>query len=589
MPTTPRRSSITSASLRLARPHVPFSNDPNVGRKTGRAFREVARDADGFEPFEHVVSQGDKFTPPRVEPQPVAHRRKRRKSSMPAIGEEGDFEDDAYGEQSMEIDSPLVSAAQPVSPAMPRRNASSRTLRYSDGYYDEIPSATTSGSARSRPSLSTAKANASRSRVSDATTRTSYATEYDDDSSDGGDNAFDMGAGYDPPGNSEDEMPPPPVPRRKSFSQMNQDDDEEEDEEEEEEEAPPPPPPKKKGKEKAAPEPEPESEPEQDQDMEPDIADGMDNVEMEGPRSDEEQEEQEQQQRSQKRKKNTDTSKSSSRARKENRPIVEGVRRSSRPHIKPLEYWRGEKYVYGRTESAAPVLTAPIKEIRRVAPEPVKPLGQKRRRGASSKPRSKSAVSKPATSASATAVTTVNTEEGWDDDTDSFGIINDLDLGEEVKRRITYTAKMVQTTPSANGEWAFDRIFSDANFMAAGVITLVPNGRKSTKPTKDNTYIFQVLEGAVNVRIHANSYILASGGMFMVPRGNTYFIENIADRETKLFFVQARKNVDPADTIVVQDGSGVSRVSGRSSQGVISGATDRSSAAGTSRRAAASK
>ena len=28
---------------------------------------------------------------------------------------------------------------------------------------------------------------------------------------------------------------------------------------------------------------------------------------------------------------------------------------------------------------------------------------------------------------------------------------------------IVYTAKMVQTTPSANGEWAFDRIFSDSS------------------------------------------------------------------------------------------------------------------------------
>ena len=65
--------------------------------------------------------------------------------------------------------------------------------------------------------------------------------------------------------------------------------------------------------------------------------------------------------------------------------------------------------------------------------------------------------------------------------------------------------------------------------------------------------------------------------------GNTYFIENIADRETKLFFVQARKNVDPGESIVVQEGSGVSR---RSSQGVISGTTDRSS--GVGRRVAAS-
>jgi len=35
--------------------------------------------------------------------------------------------------------------------------------------------------------------------------------------------------------------------------------------------------------------------------------------------------------------------------------------------------------------------------------------------------------------------------------------------------------------------------------------------------------------------------ILATGGMFMVPRGNTYFIENICERDAKLFFTQARK------------------------------------------------
>ncbi|TRM59181.1 Mif2/CENP-C like-domain-containing protein [Schizophyllum amplum] len=575
MPQTPRRSSISSAALRLNnRPHVPFSNDPTVGRKTGRAFREVERDEDGFEPYERVASQGDQFTPPRV--QPAANRKRRRKSSMPAIEE-----DDDYGEQSMEIDSPLVNTAQPTSPALQRKNASSRTLRYSDDYYDEIPSVTTSAtnaSARSsRPSLASNKSG--RSRLSLATSAVSFADDDDDESDN--DNAFDLGAGYDHPDDPEDEpaTATPSLSKRKSFSQMNQDDDEEEDEEEEEE-APPEPTPKKKGKERAPPEPSPESDPEpdQDQEMEPDYGNDMNGGDMEDQRSDTGRSEGEQEdQPPPKRKRNSDPTKIS-RSRKENRPIVEGTRRSSRPHIKPLEYWRGEKYVYGRTESHAPVLTAPIKEIRRIAPEPVVPLGQKRRRG-TAKPRSKSAAGKTATPAPASAVGPANPEEGWDDETDPFGFINDIDLNEEVKRRIIYTAKMVQTAPSANGEWAFDRIFSDANFMAAGMITIIPNGRKSTKPTKDNTYIFYVIEGAVNVRIHVQSAVVATGGMFMVPRGNSYFIENISDRETRLFFVQARKNVEPTEAVVVQDGSGVSRTSGRSSAGAISGATDRSSAA----------
>src|SRR5258706_6955803 len=70
--------------------------------------------------------------------------------------------------------------------------------------------------------------------------------------------------------------------------------------------------------------------------------------------------------------------------------------------------------------------------------------------------------------------------------------------------------------------------------------------------------VFYVIEGAVNFKIHETSMILATGGMFMVPRGeydffpgfvftdlcdpgNNYFIENICNRDARLFFTQARK------------------------------------------------
>jgi centromere protein C len=50
-----------------------------------------------------------------------------------------------------------------------------------------------------------------------------------------------------------------------------------------------------------------------------------------------------------------------------------------------------------------------------------------------------------------------------------------------------------------------------------------------------------VIEGAVTFKVHESSYILCTGGMILVPRGNTYYIENIADRDAKLFFAQARR------------------------------------------------
>ncbi|KAG8914898.1 hypothetical protein FRC02_004791 [Tulasnella sp. 418] len=66
-------------------------------------------------------------------------------------------------------------------------------------------------------------------------------------------------------------------------------------------------------------------------------------------------------------------------------------------------------------------------------------------------------------------------------------------------------------------------------------------GKKPTKGARDNTYIFYCVEGAVRVVVHRTSFIITSNGMFMVPRGNHYYIENICDRECKLFFAQARK------------------------------------------------
>ncbi|KAJ2923225.1 hypothetical protein H1R20_g13869, partial [Candolleomyces eurysporus] len=106
---------------------------------------------------------------------------------------------------------------------------------------------------------------------------------------------------------------------------------------------------------------------------------------------------------------------------------------------------------------------------------------------------------------------------------------------------------MVNPRPVANNSWSFDKIFGDADFIAAGQLVIPPNSRKPSKATKDNTYIFYVVEGAVNLKVHDTSLVLASGGMFMVPRGNTYFIENISQRDAKLFFTQARKTLNDED------------------------------------------
>lgn len=106
--------------------------------------------------------------------------------------------------------------------------------------------------------------------------------------------------------------------------------------------------------------------------------------------------------------------------------IREGVRRSQRERFKPLEWWRGEKVVYGRTNNHGPILVPTIKEIRRIPSNPPQPLNHKKRgyhRG-----RSKTADEKAATAI-------YNPEEGWDDATDPFGEVYDMDKQALVVRR----------------------------------------------------------------------------------------------------------------------------------------------------------
>ena len=103
---------------------------------------------------------------------------------------------------------------------------------------------------------------------------------------------------------------------------------------------------------------------------------------------------------------------------------------------------------------------------------------------------------------------------------------------------------MVKPREAANNSWLFDKIFGDDDFIAAGQLIIPPKGRKPSKAAKDNTYVscyliistggsllgqvFYVIEGAVNFKIHDTSMILATGGMFMVPRGKVSFFTNTA-------------------------------------------------------------
>ena len=139
-----------------------------------------------------------------------------------------------------------------------------------------------------------------------------------------------------------------------------------------------------------------------------------------------------------------------------------------------------------------------IKEIVRIPKEPSKPLGTAHRKRRHTTPRSKSEV----------VVTTDNPEEGWDDKTQTNGVVVDWFTGNEVSRRmfsisthsqflfpdvrlvgLAFPGRLVGHRPAANNDFFFTKVFGDGEYIAAGQLKIPPHKHKPSKMTKDNTYV----------------------------------------------------------------------------------------------------
>ncbi|SPO19949.1 related to inner kinetochore protein MIF2 [Ustilago trichophora] len=261
-----------------------------------------------------------------------------------------------------------------------------------------------------------------------------------------------------------------------------------------------------------------------------------------------------------------------------------GVRRSTRQRFAPLEYWRGERIRYGRPSlptgstvedlrrrpgedefeddpsmmlmrKRVPVLD--IKEVIRVPRAPgegtfagtTRPRTTTSRRKIDRKsedrtPRPPSRTPDPErpweVQLDPTA-DTVHPEDGWDVKTVETGLVIDDEDQIEILTSIVRTKSSLQPLVAANQQFRFEKLFNCGGLMATGILQLPPGTRKPTKPSKDNSFVFCVLQGALRATVHRKSFIVGPEGVFQVPSGNTYSLENICERDVKLFFAQCRK------------------------------------------------
>ncbi|KAI0723819.1 Mif2/CENP-C like-domain-containing protein [Cerioporus squamosus] len=564
MPAASARKSSIGSSRRGPQKYIPYrADDFEHGKKTGIAVG-IVDTTDEFEPFEKVMSQADQRTPFR----PQGTRKKRGPKTPVPVRVPSDDEDED-GEMSMELDNGTPhgpsayfahTRVNTITSSVQRVGSSSRPVAHmSDVDFDDVPSPRASPSFTTKRSL--ANGNASRTSLP---SRLSHSSVYRDDDDDSDGYAGPPMDDYGDYGNDMDESPPPPpphgsrtprngqTPRRTSFAHLDQEADEQDEAqvEEEMEDYRRSPSEKARGKQ-------PMVYQDDEQEMEPEIAQGFDNLDQQP--MDEEPPEEEEAPPPKKGKRGREE-KASKNSRKENDgaprgrqrqkkvvlreatpddPNTDGLRRSKRRRYSPLAWWRLEKVVYGRRENGQSLVPS-IKEIHRIPQMPAEPLGARRRRGQS---RKNSRTVEP----EAQQVLVYNPEEGWDEKTDSRCLVREYgDEDKEVERRVAFTANMVQPKPAAQGAFYFQKIFGDGDFLAAGQLIIPPGSTKPTKGTKDNTFVFYVIQGAVQFCVHKTNFVLSTGGMFMVPRGNIYYIQNICDRDAKLFFAQARKMPEEA-------------------------------------------
>lgn len=240
----------------------------------------------------------------------------------------------------------------------------------------------------------------------------------------------------------------------------------------------------------------------------------------------------------------------------------EGVRRSTRVKVAPLEYWRNEKIVY-RKKSDKPVLEIdriitfdhdqdeeeerliqskkkPKKQSVRTRPYNYIPTGRPRGRPRKSKASLMNNLNPNADLLQEIRSGDVSTAEWL-----KYGILEAEVNGSkgQVSDQIIAFAPNVsqseQIKETADESFALEVLFDkNKDQFASGVLKLPINGKKKLSDSYNACVTFFVIQGILEFWITGKSFIMTEGSSFQVPAFNEYSFENKGNNEVRLFFVQ---------------------------------------------------
>ncbi|TVY38366.1 Inner kinetochore subunit [Lachnellula subtilissima] len=216
--------------------------------------------------------------------------------------------------------------------------------------------------------------------------------------------------------------------------------------------------------------------------------------------------------------------------------------RSGRNSIKPLAFWRNERVEYA-TESQDEIednygkfLLPRIKEVLRTDEVDER------------KPHRAKSKAKPSKGKKRAEPEPENEEdvEPWEAAPGRIeGIVREWDPEdptgqdtEDQKQEIALSSAAIITQVVKDGSFKFAKTLT-LPFFGSGILDFRPGDKKRAKCSRKMQMVFFVHYGRVQVTVNEeNVFRIGKGGMFQVPRGNFYSIENDYEQPARIFFGQ---------------------------------------------------
>lgn len=108
---------------------------------------------------------------------------------------------------------------------------------------------------------------------------------------------------------------------------------------------------------------------------------------------------------------------------------------------------------------------------------------------------------------------------------------------EVAEEQLAVSAGAIVTREIRNATFKFAKTLSTP-FFGAGVVDLPPHSEKKPKNARKMHMAFFVFSGRVQVTVADTTFSIGKGGMWFVPRGNYYSIENGHDMPARIMFSQ---------------------------------------------------